>query len=79
MKFGHLSGSAIDVFEKKPYIGPLKEIERRLKTSHIGSISIDCRTKMEIEATEEIIRFLTGKVLKREVPKVEYEVQSAGL
>ena len=46
-------------------------------TSHIGSMSIDCTTKIEIEATDEVIRFLTDKVLERKVSKVEYEVQSA--
>ena len=79
MKSGHLSGAAVDVYEKEPYSGPLKEIERCLMTSHIGSMSIDCRTKMEIEATEEVIRFLTGELLQREVPKEEYDIQREGL
>lgn len=79
MKSGHLSGAAVDVYEKEPYSGPLKEIERCLMTSHIGSMSIDCRTKMEIEATEEAIRFLTGELLQREVPKEEYDIQREGL
>ena len=76
MKSGQLSGAAIDVFEKEPYEGSLKEIERCLLTSHMGSMSVDCRTRMEIEATEEAVRFLTGAVLEKEVPQVEYEVQS---
>ncbi len=75
MKTGHLSGAAIDVFENEPYEGPLKNIERCLMTSHIGSMTYDCRAKMEIEATEEIIRFLTGKPLEKEVPKLEFETQ----
>lgn len=79
MKSGHLSGAAIDVFEQEPYNGPLREIERCLLTSHIGSMSIDCRVKMEIEATEEVIRFLKGQSLKREVPEEEYNVQKMGL
>ena len=79
MKSGHLSGAAIDVFEHEPYNGPLREIERCLLTSHIGSMSIDCRVKMEIEATEEAIRFLKGQSLKREVPEEEYNVQKMGL
>ena len=64
MKSGHLSGAAIDVFEQEPYNGPLREIERCLLTSHIGSMSIDCRVKMEIEATEEAIRFLEENLSK---------------
>jgi hypothetical protein len=34
---------------------------------------------MEIEATEEVVRFLTGKTLKGLVPEEEYEVQRQGL
>ena len=79
MQSGHLSGAAIDVFEKEPYDGPLKEIERCLLTAHMGSMSIDCRTRMEVEATEEVVRFLTGKPLEGEVPTDEYDVQRMGL
>jgi D-3-phosphoglycerate dehydrogenase / 2-oxoglutarate reductase len=79
MQTGHLSGAAIDVFEKEPYEGPLKEIERCLLTAHMGSMSVDCRTRMEIEATEEAVRFLTDKVLQGEVPQDEYDVQSQEL
>ena len=79
MQSGHLSGAAIDVFEQEPYNGPLKEIERCLLTAHMGSMSVDCRTRMEIEATEEAIRFLAGEILEGEVPKEEYDVQRMGL
>jgi D-3-phosphoglycerate dehydrogenase len=79
MQSGHLSGAAIDVFNEEPYDGPLKEIERCLLTAHMGSMSVDCRTRMEIEATEEAVRFLTGKKLEGKVPEDEYEVQRKGL
>ena len=79
MQSGHLSGAAIDVFEQEPYDGPLKDIERCLLTAHMGSMSVDCRTRMEIEATEEAVRFLTGEPLEGEVPKEEYDVQRMGL
>lgn len=79
MKTGHLSGAAIDVFEQEPYVGNLAEIDRCLLTAHMGSMSVDCRTRMEIEATEEAVRFLTGRALEGEVPQVEYDVQSQGL
>jgi len=79
MMAGHLSGAAIDVFEHEPYSGPLSQIERCLLTAHMGSMSVDCRTRMEIEATEEAVRFLTGKPLTSEVPQAEYDVQSQGL
>lgn len=79
MKSGHLNGAAIDVFEKEPYEGPLKDIERCLLTSHIGSMSTDCRIKMEIQATEEVVRFFNGKSLQRQVPIEEYDVQKMNL
>jgi D-3-phosphoglycerate dehydrogenase len=72
---GHLGGAAIDVFENEPYTGKLVEINRCILTAHMGSMSIDCRSKMEIEATEEAVRFLTGKPLESEVPQLEYENQ----
>ena len=76
MKEDHLKGAAIDVFEKEPYTGNLFEIDRCLLTAHMGSMSVDCRSQMEIEATEEALRFLAGKPLKNEVPQSEYEIQS---
>lgn len=76
MTNGYLSGVAIDVFEQEPYKGPLCNIERCILTAHMGSMSIDCRTRMEIEATEEAIRFLNGESLVGEVPESEYILQS---
>jgi len=79
LQTGHLSGAAIDVFDFEPYTGKLRDIERCLLTAHMGSMSVDCRTRMEIEATEEAVRFLTGKPLEGLVPEDEYEVQRQGL
>ena len=79
MESNHLSGVAIDVFEKEPYEGPLNKIERCLLTAHLGSMSIDCRSRMEIEATEEVVRLFTNKTLEKEVPQDEYDVQKQGL
>jgi D-3-phosphoglycerate dehydrogenase len=79
LKSGHLSGAAIDVFNQEPYNGELARIERCLLTAHMGSMSIDCRTRMEIEATEEAIRFLAGQPLQGLVPPEEYDLQLQGL
>ena len=38
-------------------------------------MSVDCRSQMEIEATEEVICFYKGETLKNEVPQSEYDVQ----
>ena len=75
MTGGHLGGAAIDVFEQEPYSGELTKIERCLLTAHMGSMSVDCRTRMEIEASDEAVRFLAGKPLRSPVPLEEYEIQ----
>ena len=79
MQAGHLSGAAIDVFDFEPYTGKLRKIDRCILTAHMGSMSIDCRTRMEIEATEEAVRFLTNQPLEGVVPEEEYAVQREGL
>ena len=79
MQTGHLSGAAIDVFDFEPYNGKLREIQRCILTAHMGSMSKDCRTRMEIEATEEAVRFLTNQPLESVVPEEEYDIQREGL
>jgi D-3-phosphoglycerate dehydrogenase / 2-oxoglutarate reductase len=78
MQSGHLSGAAIDVFDFEPYYGKLCEIKRCILTAHMGSMSVDCRTRMEIEATEEAVRFLSNQPLEGVVPEEEYSVQREG-
>lgn len=75
LKQGLLFGAAIDVFEQEPYNGPLKELTSCVLTSHMGSMSEDCRLQMEIEACTEVKRFLAGESLLREVPEAEYIAQ----
>ena len=74
----HLRGVAIDVFEQVPYTGVLAQIERCMFASHMGPMSVDCRTSMEIEATEEEVRFLIGQTLQGVVPPEEYNIQKQG-
>ena len=42
----------------------------------MGSMSVDCRARMEIEAGEEVVRFVSGKAVNLSVPQEEYENQS---
>jgi len=72
---GHLTGAAIDVFELEPYVGSLSQNPKCLLTAHMGSMSIDCRTRMEIEATHEVMRWFNGQPLEGVVPDSEYLVQ----
>jgi D-3-phosphoglycerate dehydrogenase / 2-oxoglutarate reductase len=78
LRSGQLGGAAIDVFEREPYSGELSTVERCLLTSHMGSMSQDCRFQMELEATEEAIRFLRNEPLKSIVPDEEYQSASRG-
>lgn len=70
-----IGGAAIDVYDNEPYSGPLSEINTCLLTSHMGSMSEDCRSRMEIEATEEVVRYFSGNNLKNVVPESEYNMQ----
>ncbi len=73
---GRLGSAAIDVFAHEPYEGPLIQEPRCLLTSHMGSMSIDCRSRMEAEATREAVRFLTGESNLCPVPEQEYLIQA---
>lgn len=69
---GHLSAAALDVFDHEPYRGPLESEPRALLTSHMGSMSIDSRARMEIEAAEEVLKIVSGMPPARPVPESEY-------
>lgn len=75
LKSGDIGGAAIDVFNQEPYLGELANIDECILTAHMGSMSLDCRVRMEIEATEEVLRFVKGVPLKSPVPLTEYQIQ----
>ena len=69
---GGLRSAAVDVFAEEPYQGPLAKCENCTLTAHMGSMSYDCRANMEIEATENLIRFINGEPDYGQVPNSEY-------
>ena len=77
LKAGDLGGAAIDVFEHEPYSGGLADLDTCLLTAHMGSMSVDCRTQMELEASAEAARFIRGERLQSPVPQAEYDNQQA--
>lgn len=78
LKQGQLAGAALDVFGQEPYSGELITIENCLLTCHMGSMSRDCRIRMELEATEEAVRFFKGEPLRLLVPEDEYLIRTPG-
>ncbi|MBF0228013.1 MAG: phosphoglycerate dehydrogenase [Desulfamplus sp.] len=58
LKSGHLSGAAIDSFEKEPYLGNLKYLENVLLTSHIGSYALEGRIIMENQSVDNLLKIL---------------------
>lgn len=69
------ASAAIDVFLDEPYFGPLTEIKNCTLTCHMGSMTEDCRARMEIEATTEVINFALNKDFIQPVPNFEYEMK----
>ncbi len=50
-----VAGVWLDTFKDEPYSGPLCDINEILLTSHIGSLTIECRKKMESDAVNNLI------------------------
>lgn len=75
LRDGPLTGAALDAFHEEPYRGRLLELDNVLFTPHLGSCGIDCRARMESEATAEALRFLRGEPLQQEVPDEELTYQ----
>lgn len=69
---GQIAGAAIDTFLDEPYSGPLTQHPKALLTCHMGSMTQDCRSRMEIEATQEVLRHQKGEPQMSEVPDAEY-------
>jgi len=55
----HLSGAALDVFEREPYSGELKSLDHVVLTPHIGSYAKEARISMEVKSVENVIKGLS--------------------
>lgn len=55
---GHIAGAAVDVFDKEPYDGALKELDNVILTPHIGSYAKEARIEMEIQSVENLLKGL---------------------
>ena len=56
IKTGKVAGAWLDVFSEEPYKGPLAEFPQVILTPHIGSHTKECRTCMEIEAADNLLK-----------------------
>lgn len=79
LRAGTIAGAAVDVFSREPYAGELCGLDNCLMTCHMGSMSEDCRFRMEHEAVLNAIRFLRGETLEQLVPESEYVLRAEGL
>jgi glyoxylate reductase len=63
LKSGRIAGAGLDVFEREPLIHPaLIKMDNVVLLPHIGSASIETRTKMGMMATENlIVALIDGK------------------
>lgn len=52
---GALAGIFLDTFEQEPYSGPLVQIPNVLLTPHVGSYAQETRSRMEMEAVENLL------------------------
>lgn len=78
LRRGAIAGAAVDVFEHEPYEGELASVDRCLLTCHMGSMTVDCRRRMELEAAEEVVRHFAGVPLLNPVPDAEYALARSG-
>jgi D-3-phosphoglycerate dehydrogenase len=72
LRSGQLSGAAVDTFTHEPYHGELVNVDTCLITPHMGSMSVDCRQRMELGAARNVVAFLGGVPLDELVPESEY-------
>lgn len=59
LKSKHLDGAALDVFEQEPYAGDLATLDNVVLTPHMGSYAREARLRMETEAVENLINYLS--------------------
>ena len=78
LRDGRLGGAAVDTFAEEPYHGELVDVETCLMTPHMGSMSADCRVRMEYGAARNVVAFLRGEPLDELVPESEYALAAEG-
>ncbi|MFW5752801.1 MAG: phosphoglycerate dehydrogenase [Planctomycetota bacterium] len=57
----HLAGAALDVYDREPYTGPLRDLPNIFLCCHQGSCSFEGRHAMEFGAAENAVAVLQGR------------------
>jgi D-3-phosphoglycerate dehydrogenase len=65
LREGRLRGAWVDAFMNEPYAGPLTECKTALLTPHVGSYTEECRSQMETEAVDNLLRGLAEAEARR--------------
>ncbi len=77
LRDGRIGGAAVDTFTHEPYHGELVNVDTCLITPHMGSMSVDCRLRMEYGASRNAVAFLRGEPLDELVPASEYAMRAS--
>ena len=72
LRKGDIAGAGLDVYEDEPLLKPgLADLDNVVLAPHIGSASVETRTKMATMAAQNVLAVLRGEVppniLNREV------------
>jgi len=63
LRSGSIGGAALDVYENEPKIEiGLNELKNVILVPHIGSATVEARTRMAVKAAENLIAGLEGKI-----------------
>jgi D-3-phosphoglycerate dehydrogenase len=62
LRSGHVAATALDVFNKEPYRGPLSDFDQVILTPHSATLTVETRAAMEIQAVENALAFITGEI-----------------
>lgn len=63
LRAGRIAGAGLDVYENEPELTPgLAELDNVVLLPHLGSASVQTRTRMAVMAAENLLAVLSGKV-----------------
>jgi glyoxylate reductase len=63
LKTGQIAGAGLDVYEEEPKVNPaLLTLDNVVLAPHIGSASVETRTKMAVMAAENLLAALRGEI-----------------